>query len=224
MSCISKAFRTGIRVPPSCSARVIARGQGQKRTPQPAAGIRAAAQARGPAGGDRARVVADHRGGRAQADTAPRRGGHWPRGRRRDRPPQDGQALRRPHHRRRPLLAAQRRPLLAAQRRRHRGGGYVIRTSVPAAAMTGEQAVGAYKELARVDFRSLKTVDLEIPSLPLARPAGPGVCVAVYARLPRRMADARPPRADALRRCRQGGGRTPLATASSPKRSVQRQP
>jgi Transposase DDE domain len=43
-------------------------------------------------------------------------------------------------------------------------GLYVIRTSVPAAAMTAEQAVGAYKALARVEraFRSLKTVDLEI--------------------------------------------------------------
>ena len=43
-------------------------------------------------------------------------------------------------------------------------GLYVIRTSVPAAAMTTEQAVGAYKALARVEraFRSLKTVDLEI--------------------------------------------------------------
>jgi Transposase DDE domain len=43
-------------------------------------------------------------------------------------------------------------------------GLYVIRTSVPATAMTAEQAVGAYKALARVEraFRSLKTVDLEI--------------------------------------------------------------
>ncbi|MGE5768996.1 MAG: IS1634 family transposase [Betaproteobacteria bacterium] len=43
-------------------------------------------------------------------------------------------------------------------------GLYVIRTSVQAAAMTAEQAVGAYKGLARVEraFRSLKTVDLEI--------------------------------------------------------------
>jgi hypothetical protein len=43
-------------------------------------------------------------------------------------------------------------------------GLYVIRTSVPAAAMTAEQAVGAYKALAQVEraFRSLKTVDLEI--------------------------------------------------------------
>jgi hypothetical protein len=43
-------------------------------------------------------------------------------------------------------------------------GLYVIRTSVPATAMTAEQAVGAYKALAQVEraFRSLKTVDLEI--------------------------------------------------------------
>jgi hypothetical protein len=43
-------------------------------------------------------------------------------------------------------------------------GFYVIRTSLPAAAMTAEQAVGAYKALSRVEraFRSLKTVDLEI--------------------------------------------------------------
>jgi hypothetical protein len=43
-------------------------------------------------------------------------------------------------------------------------GIYVIRTNVPAAALTAEQAVGAYKSLAQVEraFRSLKTSDLEI--------------------------------------------------------------
>jgi hypothetical protein len=43
-------------------------------------------------------------------------------------------------------------------------GIYVIRTNVPAAALTAEQTVGAYKSLAQVEraFRSLKTVDLEI--------------------------------------------------------------
>ena len=43
-------------------------------------------------------------------------------------------------------------------------GIYVIRTNVPAASLTAEQAVGAYKSLAQVEraFRSLKTVDLEI--------------------------------------------------------------
>jgi hypothetical protein len=43
-------------------------------------------------------------------------------------------------------------------------GIYVIRTNVPSAALTAEQAVGAYKSLAQVEraFRSLKTVDLEI--------------------------------------------------------------
>lgn len=43
-------------------------------------------------------------------------------------------------------------------------GIYVIRTNVPAAALTAEQAVGAYKSLAQVEraFRCLKTVDLEI--------------------------------------------------------------
>ncbi len=43
-------------------------------------------------------------------------------------------------------------------------GIYVIRTSVPAAALTAEQAVGAYKSLAQVEraFRCLKTADLEI--------------------------------------------------------------
>jgi len=43
-------------------------------------------------------------------------------------------------------------------------GIYVIRTNVPSSALTAEQAVGAYKSLARVEraFRSLKTVDLEI--------------------------------------------------------------
>ncbi len=43
-------------------------------------------------------------------------------------------------------------------------GIYVIRTNVPATALTAEQTVGVYKSLARVEraFRSLKTVDLEI--------------------------------------------------------------
>ena len=134
-------------------------GKVKKRTPRPAAGIRAAAQARGPAGGDRARVVADHRGGRAQADTLR---GAADIGREVgaviDR---HSQALRRPHHRRRPLLAANDAGSAAEARL---DGLYVIRTSVPAAAMTAEQAVGAYKGLARVEraFRSLKTVDLEV--------------------------------------------------------------
>jgi Transposase DDE domain len=43
-------------------------------------------------------------------------------------------------------------------------GVYVIRTSVPAAQLDANQAVQAYKDLARVEraFRSLKTIDLEI--------------------------------------------------------------
>jgi len=43
-------------------------------------------------------------------------------------------------------------------------GIYVIRTNVPEAALTAEQAVGAYKSLAQVEraFRCLKTIDLEI--------------------------------------------------------------
>jgi len=43
-------------------------------------------------------------------------------------------------------------------------GVYVIRTSVPAAQLDADQAVQAYKDLARVEraFRSLKTIDLEI--------------------------------------------------------------
>jgi len=43
-------------------------------------------------------------------------------------------------------------------------GLYVIRTSVPEAAMSSDETVGAYKSLAHVEraFRSLKTVDLEI--------------------------------------------------------------
>jgi hypothetical protein len=43
-------------------------------------------------------------------------------------------------------------------------GIYVIRTNVPALALTAEQAVGAYKSLAQVEraFRCLKTVDLDI--------------------------------------------------------------
>ena len=43
-------------------------------------------------------------------------------------------------------------------------GLYVIRTNVPATALTAEQAVGTYKSLAQVEraFRCLKTIDLEI--------------------------------------------------------------
>ena len=43
-------------------------------------------------------------------------------------------------------------------------GIYVIRTSVPEAALSAEQTVGAYKSLGQVEhaFRSLKTVDLKI--------------------------------------------------------------
>jgi hypothetical protein len=43
-------------------------------------------------------------------------------------------------------------------------GLYVIRTNVPATALTAEQVVGSYKSLSRVEraFRSIKTVDLEI--------------------------------------------------------------
>jgi hypothetical protein len=43
-------------------------------------------------------------------------------------------------------------------------GIYVIRTNLPAAALTAEQTVGAYKSLAQVEraFRCLKTIDLEI--------------------------------------------------------------
>lgn len=43
-------------------------------------------------------------------------------------------------------------------------GIYVIRTNLPAAALTADQTVGAYKSLAQVEraFRCLKTVDLEI--------------------------------------------------------------
>lgn len=43
-------------------------------------------------------------------------------------------------------------------------GIYVIRTSVPAQDLSCENAVQAYKDLARVEraFRSMKTIDLEI--------------------------------------------------------------
>ena len=43
-------------------------------------------------------------------------------------------------------------------------GLYVVRTSVPGSALTSEQAVEAYKSLARVEraFRCMKTVDLKI--------------------------------------------------------------
>ena len=43
-------------------------------------------------------------------------------------------------------------------------GLYVIRTSLPAAAMTGAETVRAYKDLARVEqaFRAMKSIDLQI--------------------------------------------------------------
>jgi hypothetical protein len=43
-------------------------------------------------------------------------------------------------------------------------GLYVIRTSVPAAAMSAEETVRAYKDLARVEqaFRAIKAMDLQI--------------------------------------------------------------
>ena len=46
----------------------------------------------------------------------------------------------------------------------HLDGVYVVRTSVPAAAMDADEVVQSYKDLARVErsFRCLKTVDLEI--------------------------------------------------------------
>src|SRR4029077_11198994 len=43
-------------------------------------------------------------------------------------------------------------------------GVYVIRTSVPAAGLSSDEAVSAYKRLAQVEraFRSLKSVDLKV--------------------------------------------------------------
>ena len=70
-------------------------------------------------------------------------------------------------------------------------GVYVIRTSVPADALSAPEAVRAYKDLARVEraFRTLKSVDLQIrPNPPLDRKARPRPRLFVHARLLRRMA------------------------------------
>ena len=57
-----------------------------------------------------------------------------------------------------------RRKLDSIAREARLDGLYVVRTSLPADAMSGAESVQAYKDLARVEraFRSLKTVDLEI--------------------------------------------------------------
>jgi len=58
-------------------------------------------------------------------------------------------------------------------------GIYVIRTSVPAAALPTDRAVATYKSLARVerDFRSLKAIDLSLrPITTTPRPGSGPTC------------------------------------------------
>jgi hypothetical protein len=68
--------------------------------------------------------------------------------------PQDGQALRAEHHRGQ-FSYARRDASIAREGRLD--GLYVIRTSVPAAAMSAEETVRAYMDLARVEqaFRAM---------------------------------------------------------------------
>ena len=73
-------------------------------------------------------------------------------------------------------------------------GFYVIRTSLPAEPSSADEAVRAYKDLARVEraFRSLKTDrSADPPDPPLDRAAGARPCLPLHARLPRRVAPAR---------------------------------
>jgi transposase len=80
-------------------------------------------------------------------------------------------------------------------------GLYVVRTSLPAADLSAEAAVTAYKSLAVVEraFRSLKTVDLQVrPNIPLERRACAGARLSMHARLLRRVAHAREVKADAV--------------------------
>jgi len=71
-------------------------------------------------------------------------------------------------------------------------GIYVVRTSVPAAALDADEAVRSYKRLAEVEqaFRSLKSVDLKVNS-PSVGGAGARPCPAVHAGVLCRMAHAR---------------------------------
>ena len=90
-------------------------------------------------------------------------------------------------------------------------GLYVVRTSLPAAALDDTATVRSYKSLSLVEraFRCIKTVDLQIRPIYhwLAdRVRGPRVCL--HARLLPGMAHAPAPGADALRRHRQGGRRS----------------
>jgi hypothetical protein len=72
-----------------------------------------------------------------------------------------GQAFRADHHRSQFRLSPQAESLAREARLE---GLYVIRTSLPAASMSGADAVRSYKDLALVEqaFRSLKSVDLQI--------------------------------------------------------------
>ena len=81
-------------------------------------------------------------------------------------------------------------------------GIYVIRTSVPAAALAADEAVRAYKRLAEVEhaFRSFKSVDLKVrPIHHRLEAARARSRLAVHAGLLCRMAHAPGARADAVR-------------------------
>ena len=91
-------------------------------------------------------------------------------------------------------------------------GLYAVRTSLPEETLADDAAVRAYKSLAQVEraFRCLKTVDLHVrPIYHWLDGSGPRPRVPVHAGLLRRVAHARAPRPDALRRRRQGRRRGP---------------
>ena len=129
---------------------------------------------------------------RRARQAAARQGRDRPRGRRRHRQVQDGQALRTHHHRHRLLLRPQARRQIAAEARLD--GIYVVRTSLAAKALDDDASVRAYKSLAQVEraFRSIKTVDLQIrPIFHWLAPRVRAHVLPVHARLSRRMAHAR---------------------------------
>ena len=90
-------------------------------------------------------------------------------------------------------------------------GVYVIRTSLPAESFDDAATVRSYKSLACVEraFRCIKTVDLHVrPVLSPAGRSGPRACLPLHAGLLPGMAHASAPRADAVRRYRQGSRRS----------------
>jgi len=79
-------------------------------------------------------------------------------------------------------------------------GLYVVRTSLPAAALSAEAVVTAYKGLAVVEraFRSLNGRFAGPSGIPLECPTRARACLSVHARLLRRVAHAREVKADAV--------------------------